>query len=314
MATISSKASDEGLKGEQKVHDFSVNEEVDEGAKAALKSSIKRFQHDHGPGSNNKTQTRLSFASKRKSDVAGVDEPVSTSSANKRTRQSASYAPPTKYAHLSELTDIIEPGLIGLIVGFNPGVKTATAGHAYAHPSNQFWRLMHSSGITDRRLKPEEDGTLPKLYQMGNTNLVSRPSANFAELSKQEMAAGTPVLEEKVRAFKPESVCIVGKGIWDSVWRYRYGREIKKAEFKYGWQDKKEKMGKTKDWGGAWVFVATATSGLAANLKPEEKEAIWKPYGEWVQRRREERKAEAEAEVEQDQAEAVDGIESQSAE
>ena len=52
-------------------------------------------------------------------------------------------------------------------------------------------------------------------------------------------------------------------------------------------------MGKTDDWPGAHVFVATATSGLAANLKPPEKEAIWKPFGEWVKGRREERSQQA---------------------
>jgi TDG/mug DNA glycosylase family protein len=72
-----------------------------------------------------------------------------------------------------------------------------------------------------------------------------------------------------------------------------------KADFKYGWQDEKHNMGKAdgedeldargEPWKGAKVFVTTSTSGLAANLKPAEKEAIWKPFGEWVQRRRRER-------------------------
>ena len=32
--------------------------------------------------------------------------------------------------------------------------------------------------------------------------------------------------------------------------------------------------------------MTTSTSGLAASLKPAEKEAIWRPFGEWVQQRR----------------------------
>lgn len=208
--------------------------------------------------------------------------------------QQSFQAPPEKYAHLSKLTDIMEPNLVGAFVGFNPGVTTATKGHAYAHPSNMFWKLLHSSGITDVRFKPEQDVDLPRLCSMGNTNLVDRPSKDAGELSKQEMAAGTPILEEKIRTFRPESVCIVGKSIWQSIWRWKYKREIKKDEFHYGWQGAKERMGKVGDWPGAWVFVATATSGLAANLKPHEKEAIWKPYGEWVHKRRDERRREIE--------------------
>ena len=68
---------------------------------------------------------------------------------------------------------------------------------------------------------------------------------------------------------------------------------MRKGEFRYGWQDGKERMGKTEGWEGAWVFVACATSGLNASLKPFEKEEIWKPFGEWVIERRKERASQA---------------------
>lgn len=218
----------------------------------------------------------------------------------KKKRASSNYAPPSKYAHLSPLVDILEPNLIGVFVGTNPGIQTATAGHAYAHPSNHFWKLLHSSGLTDRRLKPEEDRSLPALYCMGNTNIVDRPSKNAAELTKEEMAAGTANLDAKFLQYKPEAVCIVGKGIWEAIWRYRYDTNMKKGEFQYGWQDEKHNMGKSRDgeeerdvngqvWKGTRVFVTTSTSGLAASLSPAEKEAIWRPFGEWVQKRRTER-------------------------
>ncbi|RGP63183.1 tdg mug dna glycosylase [Fusarium sporotrichioides] len=205
-----------------------------------------------------------------------------------------------KYAHLPLLRDTLVPNLICVFVGMNPGIQTATAGHAYAHPSNHFWRLLHTSGCTDRRCLPEEDGDLPHLYAMGNTNLVGRPSRTTSELSKQEMAEGTPILEDKIRRYKPEAVCFVGKGIWEAVWRWRYGRDPTKEEFKYGWQAETENLGKSKDgteeydaqgrvWSGAAVFVATSTSGLAASLSMQEKEAIWNALGGWVQKRREDR-------------------------
>jgi TDG/mug DNA glycosylase family protein len=128
---------------------------------------------------------------------------------------------------------------------------------------------------------------------MGNTNIVSRPSKDAAELSKEEMSAGTADLETKFALYKPEAVCIVGKGIWEAIWRYKYNRNMKKEEFKYGWQGEEHNMGingaNSGEWKGSRVFVTTSTSGLAASLKPAEKEAIWKPFGEWVQKRREER-------------------------
>ncbi|KAK1083191.1 hypothetical protein LTR33_003415 [Friedmanniomyces endolithicus] len=206
-------------------------------------------------------------------------------------RQSSRYAPPSTYAHLPKLTDILEPTLICIFVGTNPGIRTATAGHAYAHPSNLFWKLLHSSGCTDVRLRPEDDVNLPQWYAMGNTNIVERPSKDAAQLSKTEMAAGTPILEEKVRRYRPEAVCIVGKGIWEAVWRWRYKREIKKGEWKYGWQDDKERIGREEgcEWEGARVYVTTSTSGLSASTRPAEKEEVWRPFGEWVCGRRKER-------------------------
>lgn len=139
---------------------------------------------------------------------------------------------------------------------------------------------------------------------MGNTNIVERPTKDAAELSKAEMCEGALVLETKMAKWRPEAVCIVGKGIWEAIWRSRYGRNPTKAEFRWGWQDKKENIGRVvseddeeganvekdeKPWNGARVYVTSSTSGLSASLKPAEKEAIWRPFGEWVQRRRAER-------------------------
>jgi hypothetical protein len=104
----------------------------------------------------------------------------------------------------------------------------------------------------------------------------------------------------------------VGKSIWESLWRVRHGRGIKKEEFKYGWQEESENIGvvgkagqKEEErvegveygegkWKGARVFVASSTSGLAATLSLEEKERIWRELGEWVENRREERRVKEE--------------------
>ena len=124
---------------------------------------------------------------------------------------------------------------------------------------------------------------------------MSRATKDGGELSKEEMDAGVAILEEKCRKWRPESVCVVGKSIWESVWRVRHGRKIGKEEFRYGWQDEGERMGVVKGeeeeerWEGARMFVATTTSGLAAGMRPHEKEAVWKGLGEWVEKRRKER-------------------------
>ncbi|CAJ2500310.1 Uu.00g031630.m01.CDS01 [Anthostomella pinea] len=258
----------------------------------------------------------------------------------KRTRKSTGYAPPSTYAHLPHLPDAIGPNLLILFIGLNPGVQTARTGHAYAHPSNLFWKLLHSSGITpDGICRAQDDRLMPARFALGNTNIVARPSRSGAELSKAEMDEGVAALEDKCRRYRPECVCVVGKGIWESVWRVWKGRSLTKNEFRYGWQE--ERMGAvpprpgsmvkagawkgggrgrgekvkveggdgdasgvkrqvyedtdTDDspWEGAKIFVATSTSGLAATLRPEEKERIWKILGDWCVQRRKEREDEA---------------------
>ncbi|TGJ82049.1 hypothetical protein E0Z10_g6727 [Xylaria hypoxylon] len=268
----------------------------------------------------------------------------SPSPRKKRNRVSSSYAAPSTYAHLTPLTDVMAPNLLILFIGLNPGVQTARSGHAYAHPSNLFWKLLYSSGITPVPCKPEEDRTLPERFSLGNTNIVSRPSRNGAELSKAEMDAGVAILEEKCRRWRPEAVCVVGKSIWESMFRVWKGRNLKKGEFQYGWQaerlgavppaddsatvkvragarkklistealldevarihddgsgsDESERDAREEErlegvddgpWEGSRIFVATSTSGLAASLRPEEKERIWKILGDWCVERRKER-------------------------
>ncbi|KIV98590.1 uncharacterized protein PV09_09618 [Verruconis gallopava] len=271
-----------------------------------LKERLRNFRYarespfpTHG-GTNSTNQIRtISRETAGDAAICRSNARVTKRAPKQKTSKSTKYAPPSKYAHLKPLTDILEPNLICVFVGFNPGIRTATTGHAYAHPSNLFWKLLHRSGCTDRQLKPEEDVNLPHLYSMGNTNLVSRPTKSDAELSKEEQLASVPILDAKIRKYKPEAVCIVGKSIWENIWKYRYGSKPSKAEFKFGWQDPKHNMGRLtieddnddgdKAWAGAKVFVATSSSGLDASTKPVQKEAIWAPLGQWVQKRRRER-------------------------
>jgi mismatch-specific thymine-DNA glycosylase len=207
---------------------------------------------------------------------------------------SSKYAPPSRYAHLPQtLPDSITPNLILLFVGHNPGIATATAQHAYAHSTNRFWPLLHLSGLTPDRIVPfVEDRSLPKKYSLGLTNIVSRPTKDTAELTKEEQANGTPILEEKVREYRPEAVCCVGKSVWEAIFRYKNGRPLRKTDnFEYGWQKDGQgryiRLGAVKgEFEGARVFATTSTSGLAAGLSMDEKVAIWKVVGDWVNERR----------------------------
>ncbi|KAI9728315.1 MAG: hypothetical protein M1834_007719 [Cirrosporium novae-zelandiae] len=268
----------------------------------ANQSHLKRKSED--PDSNSSKAKRRAVATTspsssppttRSQSSLSASPPLDPPKTKGKTPRARNHTSPTRYAHI---TNNYRPALAHnlhlLFIGVNPGIRTATTGHAYAHPSNLFYKLLHSSGCTPRLCYPSEAHALPGLYGLGNTNIVKRPTKDASELTRQEMVDGVAVLESTVREYKPEAVCLVGKGIWEAVWRARYGRAIKKSEFRYGWQDGRENMGidEGAGWEGARVFVATSTSGLAAGLRPKEKEDIWRPLGEFVKRRRVEREQE----------------------
>ena len=186
----------------------------------------------------------------------------------------------------SKLTDTIPANLTLLLVGVNPGIMTGLTGYSYAHPTNQFWKLLYSSGITTKLHPPSDTYKLPQLYNVGNTNVVERPTRDASMLSRQEMLDGVPILQAKIREKRPQAVCLVGKGIWEYVFQVKFGRRIRKEEFKYGWQDPWV-MGDDSSWGGARIFVATTTSGVCTVLTRAQKEVIWAELGEWVKEKRE---------------------------
>ena len=220
---------------------------------------------------------------------------VTSTTPRKRTLGGKSLSTDKLYSPPNKLVDSLRPGLMLIMVGLNPGLTTAETGHAYAHRSNLFWKLMHGSGITPIKHEPADTRSLMDLYSIGNTNLCVRPTLDQAGLVKQEMVAGVPILEEKVRALRPEVVCIVGKGIWDTIHQVKTGKVQKKGaknEFTYGWQDENLWIGREVDDAGKLVrqgartFVATTTSGLAAGMKPAEKLAVWRVLGDWIRARR----------------------------
>lgn len=273
------------FEGRLKLGDFMYSSGPSEPSESLPRRSPRRL-----PSATNTTPQQPSpgVASKRKALA------TSSPSKKKRSRTASGYAPPSTYAHLPLLPDAVAPNLLVFFIGLNPGVQTARSGHAYAHPSNLFWKLLYSSGITTRLCRPDEDRQMPELFSTGHTNIVARPSRNGSELSKAEMDEGVAALEEKARRWRPECICVVGKSIWESIWRVRHGRAVGK-DFKYGWQDTTENMGVIEsEWPGAKVFVASSTSGLAATLSPKEKESIWAELGDWVKTRRAERELEAE--------------------
>lgn len=111
------------------------------------------------------------------------------------------------------LPDILAPKLRVLFVGFNPSVRAAETGHHYAGRGNAFWRLLFAADLTPRLLRPDEDRELTR-WGLGSTNLVARPTASAAQLSRAELRAGMPRVQGLVASLRPHVVAYTGKGVY----------------------------------------------------------------------------------------------------
>lgn len=107
------------------------------------------------------------------------------------------------------LADVIAEDLRVLFVGINPGLYSAAIGHNFGRPGNRFWPALALSGLTPRRLAPEEEGALLD-HGLGITNIVARATARADELTSEELWEGARRLEATVQRFRPRLVAVLG--------------------------------------------------------------------------------------------------------
>jgi TDG/mug DNA glycosylase family protein len=151
-------------------------------------------------------------------------------------------------AYGKSVPDVIAPGLKLLFVGINPGLYTAAIGHHFGRPGNRFWPALHRAGFTPRLFSPYEERELLALG-CGITNFVNKATAQAGELSAAELAEGGRLLDEKVRAYRPGGVAVLGVGAY----RTAFGRP-------------KSGLGRqTEPIGGRPTWVLPNPSGLNAH-------------------------------------------------
>src|SRR3984885_10362980 len=100
-----------------------------------------------------------------------------------------------------------------LFCGITPGLYSAATGWHFARPGNRFWPALSLSGFTARRLDPSEQDLLPG-FGLGITNLVSRPTAQAAELSAAELQAGLEHLTALPERLRPRLSAIAGFAVY----------------------------------------------------------------------------------------------------
>ena len=137
-----------------------------------------------------------------------------------------------------------------LLVGINPGVRSAAIGHHFAGYSNRFWKLLHESGLIPEAIGAEADARLPE-WGFGVTNLIPRMTPGIDTLRPDEYVAGQRTLRRKVRRWKPAVVAFVGVSLYRVVF-------ANKGPISLGLQQE--------TFEGAPVFVLPNPSGRNANF------------------------------------------------
>lgn len=91
------------------------------------------------------------------------------------------------------LPSILAPGLDLVLCGTAVGEQSAARGHYYAGRGNQFWRLLHDSGLTPTLLTPEDDRRLPE-YGIGLTDLAPGITQSHDRGLRYDIAALTTTI------------------------------------------------------------------------------------------------------------------------
>jgi len=113
----------------------------------------------------------------------------------------------------SAVPDILAPGLACVFCGINPGFRSAAAGHHFANPRNDFWRLLADAEITPRLLDPSEQELMPS-FGYGLTNAAYRTTRGSGDLRREDFAGAAGRLDGIAREHRPGVIAFVGKAAY----------------------------------------------------------------------------------------------------
>ncbi|GAU91182.1 hypothetical protein RvY_03489 [Ramazzottius varieornatus] len=154
-----------------------------------------------------------------------IEEGEGTKDSRKRTRPAPKKA--SKAQKVMEtlqdvrIADKLREGLDIIIVGFNPGRFSATRGHNYANPANHFWPCLYRSGLVPEPLTFNDDDRITE-FGIGLTNIVGRPTAGSADITKAELKEGALELRRKILQYRPRIVAFNGLGIYEAFYGKKY--------------------------------------------------------------------------------------------
>lgn len=135
------------------------------------------------------------------------------------------------------LPDVLAPGLRIVFCGTAAGTVSALRGAYYAHPQNRFWVILHETGLTPRRLRPEDYAQVLG-FGLGLTDLAKSVFGMDGELPRGALgAAARAALRDKIAAFEPAHLAFTSLAAGRAV----LGRRA-------GFGEQTARLGRTRVW------------------------------------------------------------------
>jgi double-stranded uracil-DNA glycosylase len=160
--------------------------------------------------------------------------------------------------------DLLTPGLRAVFVGTRGRNGSPHGRHYYDGAGNQFWNLLHLSGLTPVRIDPSDDATLVS-YGFGLTDLVWR--GDGAESPAPDLAG----LHRALRRNRPEAVAFVSRTAAVSYAR-EVGERLPRGYGPLSWQVV-----------GIPAFVLPGPSGANNAMSVPLRAALWRDLGDFLE-------------------------------
>ena len=121
----------------------------------------------------------------------------------------------------------------------------------YIYHNDRFWGTLHSAGLTDSQLSPENYRRLGDEYGIYLTEIVDPDSyrvAKDSEIGPYQVREGLERLERRLEAHDPHRIAFVGKNA--ATWFYRHinGKEITHSQASGHRTDRRNLDGLELDW------------------------------------------------------------------
>lgn len=106
------------------------------------------------------------------------------------------------------LRDFLAQNLRVIFCGTAAGTRSASIGHYYAGRGNRFWKTIHEIGLTDRILRPEQDGACLE-YGFGFTDLAKGVAGMDRAIPNEAFDSRT--IHSIIREYRPRVLALNGK-------------------------------------------------------------------------------------------------------